>query len=153
MAIYPYIMDHIKVDTILSYCHYSMNDTTLADLIPYLQEKNVGIIGASPLSMGLLTNRGAPDWHPATDEIKQVCAKAAAFCNEQDVDIAQLAVQFVLRNPDIHTSLIGTANPDNMRRNVEWLSIPYNEAMVEKVQEVLTPIRDKTWITGRPENN
>jgi L-galactose dehydrogenase len=153
LAIYPYIMDRIEVDTILSYCHYSMNDTTLIDLIPYLQEKNVGIISASPLSMGLLTNRGAPDWHPATDEIKQICAQAVAFCREQGVDIAHLAVQFALRNPDIHTTLIGTANPDNMRRNIEWLSAPYDEAMAKEVQEILASIRDKTWIIGRPENN
>lgn len=153
LAIYPYIMERVDVDTILSYCHYSMNDTTLVDLIPMLQERNMGIIGASPLSMGLLTNRGAPDWHPATDEIKQVCAKAAKFCHNQGVDIARLAVQFSLRNPDIHTTLIGTANPENMRRNVEWLDEPYDKEMVQKVLDILAPIKDKTWITGHPENN
>ena len=96
LAIYPAIMDRIEVDTVLSYAHYSMNDTTLDGLIPYLQAKDVGIIGASPLSMGLLTNRGTPDWHPATNEIKAGCAAAAAFCRERGVDIAQLAVQFSL---------------------------------------------------------
>ncbi len=153
LAIYPAIMDRIEVDTILSYAHYSLNDTTLEGLIPYLVEKDVGIIGASPLSMGLLTNRGTPDWHPATDEIKAGCAAAAAFCREQGVDIAQLAVQFSLSNRDIHSTLIGTANPDNMRRNVEWLDAPVDEALIEAVLEVLAPIRDKTWQTGLPENN
>lgn len=153
LAIYPAIMDRIEVDTILSYAHYSLNDTTLGGLIPYLQEKDVGIIGASPLSMGLLTNRGSPDWHPATSEIKAGCAAAAAFCRQQGVDIAQLAVQFSLRNRDIHSTLIGTANPENMRRNVEWLDAPYDDALIEAVLEVLAPIRDKTWQTGLPENN
>lgn len=153
LAIYPYIIDRIEVDTILSYCHYSMNDTTLLNLIPMLQEKNIGIIGASPLSMGLLTNRGAPDWHPATDEIKEGCANAVEFCRKQGVDIAQLAVQFGSRNPDIHTTLVGTANPANMRRNVEWLDASYSEEMINQVMEILAPIRDMTWITGHPENN
>ncbi len=153
LAVFPSIMDRIEVDTILSYCHYSLNDTMLTHLIPYLQDKNVGIIGASPLSMGLLTNRGTPGWHPATDEIKSKCAEAAAFCKKQGVDIAQLAVQFALKNPDIHTTLIGTANPDNMRRNVEWLSAPYDEALVASVLEILEPIKDQTWQMGRPENN
>ena len=153
LAIYPAVMDRIDVDSILSYAHYSMNDTTLAGLMPYLQDKGVGIVGASPLSMGLLTERGTPDWHPATDEIKTGCAKAAAYCHEQGVDIAQLAVQFSLRNPDIHSTLIGTANPDNMRRNIEWLDAPYDEALINAALDVLAPIRDKTWQTGRPENN
>ena len=48
------------VDTVLSYCHYSLNDQTLADMIPYLKEKNVGIINASALSMGLLTDQASP---------------------------------------------------------------------------------------------
>lgn len=47
------------VDTILSYCHYSLNDQTLADMIPYLKEKKVGIINASALSMGLLTDQAS----------------------------------------------------------------------------------------------
>lgn len=153
LAIFPAIMDRIDVDTVLSYAHYSLNDTTLGGLLPYLQEKDVGIIGASPLSMGLLTNRGSPDWHPATDEIKGGCAAAAAFCREQGVDIAQLAVQYSLRNRDIHSTLVGTANPDNMRRNVQWLDEPYDEALIEAVLEILAPIRDKTWQTGLPENN
>ncbi len=48
------------VDSVLSYCHYSLNDQTLADMIPYLKEKNVGIINASALSMGLLTDQASP---------------------------------------------------------------------------------------------
>ncbi len=48
------------VDTVLSYCHYSLNDQTLADMIPYLKEKNAGIINASALSMGLLTDQASP---------------------------------------------------------------------------------------------
>ena len=43
------------MDAVLSYCHYSLNDSTLTDLIPYLKRKGVGIINASVLSMGLLT--------------------------------------------------------------------------------------------------
>lgn len=43
------------VDVVLSYCHYSLNDTSLTDLIPYLKQKGVGIVNAGILSMGLLT--------------------------------------------------------------------------------------------------
>ena len=43
------------MDAILSYCHYSLNDSTLLDLVPYLKKKGVGIINAGVLSMGLLT--------------------------------------------------------------------------------------------------
>lgn len=45
------------MDTILSYCHYSLNDTSLEGLLPYLKDKHVGVINASVLSMGLLTGQ------------------------------------------------------------------------------------------------
>jgi aryl-alcohol dehydrogenase-like predicted oxidoreductase len=47
--------------------------TRLERLLPLLDEKGVGLINASPLSMGLLTKRGPPAWHPATDRQKAVC--------------------------------------------------------------------------------
>ena len=43
------------VGTVLSYCHYCLVDTSLSSLIPYLENKGVGVINASILSMGLLT--------------------------------------------------------------------------------------------------
>lgn len=44
------------------------------------QERGIGIINASPIGMGLLSNQGPPDWHPATKDIKDACAKVASFC-------------------------------------------------------------------------
>ena len=153
LKIFPYVLDRIDVDTILSYCHYSINDTTLHDLLPYLKEKQIGVINASPLSMGLLSQRGTPAWHPATDEIKEVCAKAAQYCTDKGVRIEKLAVQFSVRHPDIPTTLVGTANPENINRNIDWIEEPMDEDLLQEVQEILKPIQNKTWPSGRPENN
>ena len=153
LKIFESILDRAPVDTILSYCHYSINDTSLESLLPYLEEKGVGIINASPLSMGLLTKRGTPSWHPAPDKIKETCMKAAAFCKERGEDIARLAVRFSMSNPRIHTTLVGTANPDNIRKNVEWIDEPLDSELLEAVMEILEPVRNRTWIVGREENN
>ena len=45
------------VDVILAYCHNSLNDDSLQGLVPYLKEQDVGIISASPMSMGLMTTK------------------------------------------------------------------------------------------------
>nr|ABG22022.1 oxidoreductase, aldo/keto reductase family protein, expressed [Oryza sativa Japonica Group] len=73
LSIYTYVLDQVppgSVDVILSYCHYGINDTALVDLLPYLKSKGVGVISASPLAMGLLTDNGPPEWHPAPKELK-----------------------------------------------------------------------------------
>lgn len=153
LKIFQYVMDRAEIDTILSYCRYELNDTSLEGLIPALQAKRIGIISASPLGMGLLTERGAPAWHPAPAEIKDTCAQAVAYCRNQGVDIAQLALQFSLANPAIATTLVGTASPRNLAKNVEWLETPLDQELLAQVQAILAPIKNKTWLSGRPENN
>lgn len=153
LKIFSYILEHTDVDSILSYNHYSLNDTTLAGLLPFLESKHVGVISASPVSQGLLTNQGTPAWHPAPDKVKKVCAQAAAYCREQGSDISKLAMQFALANPRIATTLVGTASPTNIAKNAQWIEEPIDRQLLVKVQEMLRPIQDETWIVGKPENN
>ena len=153
LNIFSNVLNRTEIDTILSYCHYSMNDTSLENIIPFLKGKDVGIINASPLSMGLLTNQGPPQWHPAPNEINDVCAKAVAYCQNRGVDIAQLAVQFSVANTEIATTLVGTADPDNVKKNVAWAESQLDASLVYDVQEILGPVRDQTWLSGRRENN
>jgi L-galactose dehydrogenase len=153
LRIFEYVGQRIDIDTILSYNHFSMNDTTLTSLLPFLNDRNIGIINASPLSQGLLSNRGTPQWHGASPEIKAICSKAAVWCQSQGVDISRLAVQFSLRNPEIATTLVGTASPENIVKNVNWASEPIDAEMLSSVLEILSPIADRGWVVGRQENN
>ena len=89
------------------------------DLIPYLKENGIGLVNASPNAMGLLTNRGPPKWHPATDEIKKVCVEAAKYCDERGVDISKIAMHFCIHtHPEIATTLVSTASLENLRKNI-----------------------------------
>lgn len=152
LAIYPKVLDRIHADSIISYCHYSLNDTSLADLLPYFAEKGTGVINASPLSMGLLSQRGAPEWHPAAADIKEYCRRAARYCADRGEDIAKLALQFSVSHEQIPTTLTGTANPANIRNNVRWIEEPLDEQLLQEVQDILQPIMNKTWPSGREEN-
>ena len=153
LAVFPRVLDQIRVDTVLSYCHYALNDSSLETLLPYLQEKGAGIINASPLAMGLLTDRGAPDWHPAPEPLKLACSRAAAHCRQKGFDIAQLALQFAVSHPAIATTLVGTASPTNLRKNVAWIAQAPDPLLLDEVQAILAPARNMTWPSGRPENH
>ena len=153
LKIFSYILARTDVDSILSYNHYSINDTTLTELLPFLEGKNVGVISASPVSQGLLTNQGTPAWHPAPERVKQRCAQAAAYCREQGSDISKLAMQFSLANPRIATTLVGTASPLNITKNAQWIEEPTDRSLLARVKEILRPIQDETWLVGKPENN
>ena len=153
LRIFQYIAERAEVDAILSYCRYSLNDTSLETFLPFLQQENLGIISASPLSMGLLTERGAPAWHPAPTDIRTACAMAAIYCRARGIAIEQLALQFALANPAIHTTLVGSANPENLKKNAAWTETPLDMDLLTEVRAILKPVLNKTWPSGRPENN
>ena len=52
------VLEQAEVDTVLSHSRYSLNDTSLEQLRPLLEETGVGMLHTSPFSMGLLTERG-----------------------------------------------------------------------------------------------
>jgi len=153
LPLFDKLLPQIDADAIISYCHYSLNDTSLLGLLPLLESKDVGLVNASPLSMGLLSLRGTPDWHPASQELKAVCRKAAEHCASQGENIAKLAVQFSTANERVPTTLVSTASPDNIRDNAKWAEEPMDEALLKEVLDILEPVRDWTWTSGRPEYN
>ena len=140
------------VETVLSFCRYELNDTALADMIPYFRARGVGVINASPTGMGLLTERGAPAWHPASATIQQGCRRAVEYCKSRGIDIVELAIQFAVTNPDIATTLVGSANPDNMLANIRYAQTPLDEGKLRDVMNVLEPIHNFNFTRGRPEN-
>ena len=153
VRLFKEVMDQVDVDQIQSYCHYGLNDNALAGILPYLKAKQVGIFNSAPLAMRLLTQQGAPAWHPASAAVKAKCAEAAAFCEQQGVDLAKLALQFSVAHPDIHTTIVGTANPERILENIRQIEEPLDQALLSRVLEILKPIHNVTWPSGRPENN
>ncbi len=155
LKIFPAVIDRVGpgvVETILSFCRYELNDTALASLLPYLQEKGIGIINASPTGMGLLTERGVPSWHPAPPAMVAGAKRAVEYCRSVGADIVKLAVQFATAHPAIATTLVGSANPENIRKNVAYLDEPMDAALMATVLELLQPIHNHNFTRGRPEN-
>lgn len=153
LKIFPTVLDRAPVDTILSYCRYNLVDTALTGLIPYLKQKGVGILNASPLSMGLLADRPLPEWHPAPPEMRAACVQAADHCRSKGSSLPKLALQFAVANPELATTFVGMANVADLQSNVAWIDEPIDMELLAEVQTILGPIKDRTWPSGRPENN
>jgi L-galactose dehydrogenase len=155
LKIFPAIVDRTPpgtVETILSFCHYELNDSSLESLVPYLKSKNVGIINASPTGMGLLTDRGTPAWHPASDAIKAGCRRAVQFCQERGINIMELAIQYSISDPDIATTLVGTASPQNILDNIRHAEAPLDREKLAAVLDALKPIHNHNFTRGLEEN-
>lgn len=154
MKIFPFILDQIEVDVILSYNQYTLQNTKLGDLVPYFKEKGVGIMNAGPFAARLLTNSILPEWHKEPAEVKATCKKVAEYCQSKGVDIAKLALQYsIFSNEDITTTIAGSANPNNIRNWAQWASEPIDQELVQEVLELLAPVKNLGHTEGLPQNN
>lgn len=153
MSNLTFILDQTDLDVVLSYNHYTLQNTMFDDMVPYLKEKGVGIMNAAPFSARLLTNAPLPEWHKATPFVRETCEKAAAHCTAAGIDIAQLALQFSIANEEMTTCITGSANQARIRQWAEWAEIPLDETLVAEVQDILKPIHNWFYTEGRSENN
>ena len=133
------------VESVLNFCHYCLNDDKLVDFLDYFESKNIGVINASPLSMGLLSSRGAPDWHPAPKPLAEACTRAAQYCSEIGYPIEKLAIQYSVSNPRIAGTLFSSANPVNVQRNIDWANEEPDWEVVKKVQEIVGDQKRVSW--------
>jgi L-galactose dehydrogenase len=139
------ILRDYDVDAALIHNHYCLNDTRLLDLLPLAEAKGVGVINASPFASGLLTDRGPPDWHPASASDRALFAQAAALCQSRGTSISKLAFQFSSQHPDIPTTMFSTADAASVARNVTWFDEEVDSELVSAVQALLAPVMNKDW--------
>ena len=136
-----WVIEHSEpgtVESVLSLCHYCLNDEMLLDYLDFFEQNNIGVINASPFSMGLLSQRGAPAWHPAPEPLKEACRKATEYCDQQGYPIDKLAIQYsTALNPRIATTLFSSANPKNVLKNIGYVNEPFDAQLAQKVQEII----------------
>lgn len=148
---FKYVIDRVPagtVESVLSFCHYTLNDDSLADYLRYFEDRNIGVINASPYSMGLLTRRGVPDWHPAPAALIRLARKASEFCDSKGVPIEKLAVQFAVSNPRIASTLFSTTNPDNVLKTIEYATSPIDWDLISAVRKIFEPGYRDTWVNS-----
>lgn len=135
-----YVIEHVPagtVESVLCFCHYSLNDELLNDYFDFFEQHSIGIINASPLSMGLLGTRGVPDWHPAPKALVEACAKAVQHCNAKGYPAEKLAIQYAISSPRIASTLFSSSNPENVKKNLAYAEEPIDWNLVKEVQDII----------------
>jgi L-galactose dehydrogenase len=148
------IADSIPIDSILTYCRYNlMIDDMDTILMPVADKHGIGVINASGLHMGILTERGAPDWHPAPQAVRDAGKQAAEFCRQQRVDLSELALRFCFDYPRVASTLVGMSTCNHVRMNIQALGASTDPQIMRQVQAILAPVYNYVWPSGRPENH
>lgn len=157
LEIFPYVLSCVaprSIDLVLSYCNYTLqNDRLKGVAVGLRRDHGVGIVNASPLSMGLLTDGGCPAWHPASDAVKRAAVAANEVCARRGdgTTLPAVAMQYALAaDGDLFAStLVGIESRERLRRNVKIMEGRLDESVLRDVRAAFGDARNETWDSGR----
>jgi L-galactose dehydrogenase len=142
-----------KVDSILSYCRYNLLITDMdRKLVPFAKEHGVGVINASPLHMGIITERGAPEWHPAPQAVRDAGQRIVALCKAKGLDASEVALKFCLDYAGAASTLVGLSSREHVERNLKAMELKLEPELLREIAEAVRPVKDVTWASGLEEN-
>ena len=153
MKIFREVLQQTELDFVLSYNHYTLQNTMLEDLLPFLQSQGVGVLNAAPFSARLLADAPLPVWHKAPPHVREVRQQVLDYCRQQGWELAKLALQFSVAHPSFASCIAGSADPDRVAQWCGWVDEPVDQAAIAEIRQRLTPIHNWFYCEGRPENN
>ena len=147
------VAERASVDSILTYARYNlMVDDLETALRPFCQERGIGLINASPLHLRILTERGAPSWHHASEEVKEAGTRVALLCRARGVDVSEVALKFCYDYPHTASVLVGMSKSRHVESNLRAFGFEYPEGLLDEIREIVEPVRNRVWPSGLPEN-
>ncbi|KAK9458260.1 Aldo/keto reductase family-domain-containing protein [Dipodascopsis uninucleata] len=148
-----------SVDVVLSYSNFTLQNTLLKNYLDDFYTAGVKkVLNGSPLSMALLRSQLPHAFHPASTELKAKVHEAAKYSASQNVELADLAMRFALRNWH-GTTVIGWSSLFEVNRGVQAYWDSQNKELALEDEEIIENIRDilgssvnETWPSGLIEN-
>ncbi|MGW2823490.1 aldo/keto reductase family protein [Streptomyces sp. NPDC001443] len=142
---------------------YSMLWRVIEDeVVPTCEELGLGQIVWSPIAQGVLTGKYAPgaplpagsratdEKGGATfvgrflqDEVLERVQRLRPLADQAGLSLAQLAVAWVLQNPNVSAAIIGASRPEQVTENVKAAGIKLDADLMEAVDGVLGPVVER----------
>jgi len=126
-----------------------------ADVVPLCESEGVGQIVWSPIAQGVLTGKYLPGQAPpegsrATDptgssfikgflrdEVLEKVQRLKPLAEQAGVSLAQLAVAWVLQNPNVSSAIVGATRPEQVRDNVAAAGVKLDDDLLTAIDDVL----------------
>jgi aryl-alcohol dehydrogenase-like predicted oxidoreductase len=152
------LADQLGVDLVSNQPEYSMLWRVIeAEVVPASDELGIGQICFSPIAQGVLTGKyepGAPlpQGTRATDEksgasfiadlvgdtaLLEAVQQLRPIAESAGLSMAQLAVAWVLQNPNVSAAIIGAARPEQVSENAKAAGVTLDSEVLRRIDEVL----------------
>ncbi|WP_022899709.1 aldo/keto reductase family protein [Humibacter albus] len=139
---------------------YSMLWRVIEDqVVPTSKELGISQIVWSPVAQGVLTGKYKPGAElPAgsratdekggasaikrflTDDVLTAVQKLQPIADEAGLTLAQLAVAWVLQNPNVAGAIVGASRPEQVKSNAEAAGVKLDDEALARIDEVILPV-------------
>ncbi|GAB3891270.1 aldo/keto reductase family protein [Microbispora bryophytorum] len=132
-----------------------------AEVVPLCEKEGMGQIVWSPIAQGVLTGKYLPGQPPPAgsratdpagsgfigrlmdDELLRRVQDLKPIAADLGLSMAQLAVAWVLQNPNVSSAIIGATKPDQVRDNVKAAGVKLDAEVLKKIDEVLGSVVER----------
>jgi aryl-alcohol dehydrogenase-like predicted oxidoreductase len=140
----------LPVETLQPPYHLFRRDVERA-VLPYAANHNIGVLVYGPLAHGLLSGGlrddtvFAPgDWRASSPVFHgqafhrnlDVVTELGSLANELGLSLSQLAIAWVLANPEVDTAIVGTRNPAHVDQAVAATEIDLEPSAIKRIEEI-----------------
>lgn len=159
------------IDVLQSYSHQTLLNSALADryVVEFEKAGVKQVVNAAPLSMGILTTQGGPDWHPFRYEsggkIFEATREASRLCQERGTTLEAVASDFGYRpvhhsNGNLVPVVIGCKDLSEVHRTLEsYARVAYDRVDSRETQDEVCAlfkargVAGFSWASPSPENS
>ena len=150
----------LRIPLVSSQPQYSMLWRVIeGDVVPACEELGIGQIVWSPIAQGVLTGKYLPGQQPpegsrATDdkggaqmisrfmrdEVLAAVQKLRPLAEEAGLTLAQLAVAWVLQNPNVSAAIVGASRPEQVGENAKAAGVRLDADLMARIDEITAPV-------------
>jgi D-threo-aldose 1-dehydrogenase len=127
-------------DAVLTHNRYTLVDRRGEDLIAQAGELGMGIFNAAPFGGGLLAGRGTRyAYRDSPPALLAWLDRARSLCEEWAVPLPAVALQFSLRHPLVHSTVVGVSRPERVAELERLRTAPVPEDLWPALAALGTP--------------
>jgi D-threo-aldose 1-dehydrogenase len=130
-------------DALITHNRYTLVDRSAGSLIDRATSMGMGIANAAPYGAGVLTGdprfRGTYGYAPIRPEVGEAVSEMARLCADAGVSLAAAALQFSVRDPRIHSTIVGASSTDRLEEAFRHLEVEIPVELWEGLDRVRPP--------------
>ncbi|WP_067624333.1 aldo/keto reductase family protein [Alicyclobacillus acidiphilus] len=133
---------------------YNMFTRYIEDaVVPICEEAGIGQVVFSPLAQGILTGKyrkgqaapagsrlatpGVNKFMNANDEVLDKVERLEAIAKKVGISLAQLAIAWTLRLPNVASALVGASRPEQVVENAKASGVSLPQEILDEIEGVL----------------